>query len=133
MGLRERINAANDLRREQVEIPQWGITKEDEVYVRTLTGTEKDAFESENFKLKDGDTTFNRQNFRARLVGRCLVDKNNARIFNDQQLAELGARSSEVLDGLSNKIGKLSAMSRKDQEDLLKNSSAGPSAGDGSG
>ena len=88
--LRKRIEQADDLPREQVEIPEWGITKDDRVFVRTMEGTERDAFEGENWKIKAGtDPVFNRQNFRARLVARCLVDEHGNRIFQDAQMGTL--------------------------------------------
>ena len=41
MNLRETILAAQDSKRISVDVPEWGVT----VYLRTLSGTERDAFE----------------------------------------------------------------------------------------
>ena|SRR3990167_3060342 len=127
MGLRETILKADDLPKQKVEVPEWGVT----VWIRTMTGAERDAFESENWKVKGQEVTHNRQNFKARLVGRTLVDENGVRIFNDAQLGELGSKGAHVLDRLAEIAGKLSAISKKDEDEILGNSNAGPSSGNG--
>ena len=56
MNLRESIIAANDLKRESVEVPEWGVT----VYVRTMTGEERDQYEEETYKFNGDDVEVNR-------------------------------------------------------------------------
>lgn len=135
MGLRELILKADDLPREAVVVKEWKDEQGNPltVYIRSMTGVERDAFENETYKLVGKDMTFNRQNFRARLLGRTLVDEKGVRIFNDAELVQLGGKAAKVLDRLSTIASRLSGISEKDKEELLGNSNAGPSAGNGSG
>jgi hypothetical protein len=43
---RDSILNAKDLKKELVKVPEWG----GEVYVRCMTGSERDAFESEAYQ-----------------------------------------------------------------------------------
>ena len=54
---------ADDLPREKVTIPQWG----GDVFVRTLSGSERDQFEQSCVQSKGKNKDLNLQNIRARL------------------------------------------------------------------
>ena len=60
---KEAILAADDLPRETVLVPEWG----GDVYVRTMSGTDRDAFES-SLIARDGAKEGRMENVRARLV-----------------------------------------------------------------
>lgn len=129
MGLKEQILAAKDLEHVPHEVKEWGVT----VFIRPMNGIERDALEGENFKVTAGkETTFNRQNFRARVLGRCLVDENGLRLFNDAELVQLGQKSAKVLDRLCAIASRISGITKEDEAELLGNSKAAPSAGAGS-
>jgi len=64
------IMTVDDLKVEEVSVPEWGGS----VLVRTLTARERDEFESSTVDKKSGKP--NLENFRAKLVGLCLVDEN---------------------------------------------------------
>ena len=89
--LRTQILASEDLRREQVDVPEWGLA----VFVRHMTARERDTFEQQQMALsKDGlDST----NVRARLVALTCVDQDGTRIFADSDADELGNKSSAAL------------------------------------
>lgn len=115
---REAILEAQDLQGELVEVPEWGGP----VYVRCMTGTERDAFESEAYTLKGKNVEINRENFRARLLVRVLVDDLGARLFSDKDVAKLGGKSAKSLDRLFSVAMRINGLSREDVEDLTKNS-----------
>lgn len=99
------ILKADDLPAEDVDVPEWGGT----VRVRGLTGTERDGFEMrmatarKNGSVEDVD-------FRASLVGRCLVDGDGKRLLTDKEVARLGSKSGAALDRIFEKVRELSGM-----------------------
>ena len=86
---KDAILAADDLPRETVIIPEWG----GEVLVRTMSGTDRDAFEASLLE-KDGRM----ENVRARLVALTLCDSQGDRLFDDSEIAALGRKSARALD-----------------------------------
>ena len=113
----ETILAAADLPREMVTVPEWGGM----VYVRTMTGGERDAWE---LSLTDGEKR-NLSNVRARLAVLVMVDEFGARLFRDDQADALGEKSAAALDRIFDVAIRLNKLSQQDVEDLEKNSVAG--------
>ncbi len=98
-----------------------------------MSGTERDAWEDETYTSKGKEFVYNRKNLRARLLVRCLLDGNGDRIFTDAEAATLGnSLPSSAIGYLSDIATELNAISKKEEEQLLKNSPAGQSAGNGS-
>ena len=114
---REQILQTEDLGFEEVEVKEWGGN----VRIRTMTGTERDAFESEIYELKGENVKFNRENFRARLLVRTIVDENNDRLFTDGDVLDLGKKSAKVLDKLFSISQKLNGISAADRDEIIKN------------
>lgn len=104
----------NDLPREAVEA--WGGT----VFVRALSGTERDEFEVETGAIKElGDNPL--IGVRARIVAWCCCDESGQRIFNSKDAAELGKADAGTLDKVFAVAGRLSGFTQKDVEELEKN------------
>lgn len=89
MLTREQILQCDDLPKETVKVPEWG----GEVQVRTMTGTDRDAFEA-SLIGKEGRL----ENVRARLVSLAVCDESGSRLFDDADVAALGAKSAKALD-----------------------------------
>lgn len=123
---RDAILGASDLTRELVSVPEWG----GEVYVRTMTGTERDAFETAIYNSTA--KRVNTENIRARLAAATLCDDKGVLLFAPKDLAALGAKSAKALDRVYETAQRLNGMSAKDVEDLAKNSGGGQSAASGS-
>jgi hypothetical protein len=123
---KEQILNVDDLRHEDVEVPQWGGT----VRVRSLTAKERDEFEHDTYIQNGPDTELNYQNMRARLVVKCLVDDQGNRLFEDKETESLGKKHGAVIDMLFWKARKLSAFTEADMDVLIKNSRPVPSAND---
>lgn len=120
---REAILQADDLPMEDVEVPEWGGT----VRVRGLTGSERDAFESEIVQLKGKKASINMQNFRAKLVVRSVVDENGKPLFSHQDVRLLGQKSAAALQRVFEVAQRLSGLSETDVEELVGNFSDGQS------
>lgn len=121
MGLltRDKILKADDLKKERVHVPAWN----GDVFVRTMTGKERDAFEGEVIREGRAST----DNIRARLLVRVLVDEEGNRLFKDEEADLLGEKSTDALEELVNVAQMLNAMTNDDIEGLKKNSENDPS------
>jgi hypothetical protein len=117
---------ADDLPRERVEVPEWG----GHVFVRTLTGAERDSFENETVLFRplgqSGPNMDAMNRTRARLCARAMCDEEGRRIFSDDDVAALSAKSAAALDRVYEVAARLSKIGRQDMEELVKNSASAP-------
>lgn len=128
MSLRDQILAADDLPREAVEVPEWGCT----VFVRTMTGAERDSFELSMHRDRGDDEKANVRNIRARLAVLTVIDSDGLRVFKDEDADALGQKSAAALDRVFAVSQRLNGLSPRDVEDMAKNSDGAPSDGSGS-
>ncbi len=127
MSLRDQIISSDDLTFEDHEIPEWGNAK---VRVCGLSGTERDAYESKMVSVRDKGADFDLHlaNFRAKLLVKCLFDpETGERIFGDNEVNVLGAKSGVVLDRLHDIAHRLSGMDDGAPARAEGNSDADPS------
>jgi hypothetical protein len=111
------IVAFNDLKSETIEVPEWGGS----VTIRRMTGGERDAYEADIFESKGSQLQLKRENFRAKLIARCLVDDNGERMFSDGEIAALSKKSAAALDRLFAACQRLNGMTGAEQEKIEKN------------
>lgn len=115
MSLKETILAAADdelaLRSEVV--PEWGVT----VFYRGWTAKERDRFERD-FGDMEGD---GRDNLRARVLVRFLLDEKGERIFADSDAEALGAKGQMALVRLFRLVTGASGATAADVEAAKKN------------
>lgn len=111
------IVAFNDLKSEVIEVPEWGGS----VTIRRMTGGERDAYEADIFESKGTQLQLKRENFRAKLIARCLVDDNGERMFSDGEIAALSKKSAAALDRLFAACQRLNGMTGAEQEKIEKN------------
>lgn len=118
------ILSANDITTEDVHVPEWGGT----VRIKALSGTERDEFEQSLMEVKkDGSVKSNRQNVRARLVARCIVNEAGETVFNSADIPALGRKSAAALDRVATAAQRLNAFSDADVEELAENFADAPS------
>ena len=115
----DQILKCNDLKKQAVAVPEWG--KDAGVYIRTLTGTERDKFEEEIVKVKGDKTEINYKNMRAKLVALTACTKSGSLIFNQSHVEALGKKSAAALDRLFSVAQKINGMSAEDVKQLTKN------------
>ena len=125
---RDEILGVNDQKIEKVPVPEWGGT----VYVRSLSGTERDAFEASMATLgPDGNQDkLNLNNFRARLAAMSICDPDGKRLFSDQDADALGKKNVKALLRIYMTAARLSALRNSDMLELmeaLKNARKGDS------
>lgn len=131
MGLltRESILGAVDLRTVDVDVPEWGGT----VRVSMMTGTERDAFESETVVRKGKRVEVNMVNMRARLVARTVVDEAGVRVFEDGDVLALAAKSAAALNRVFEAARILNGLTEEAAGEAVENFPTGQNGGSTSG
>lgn len=109
---REAILSAEDIKIEKVDVPEWGGF----VYIKTMSGTARDAFEAEMLNVKKED-----RNIRAAMAAHTVCDESGELLFSEQDIVKLGKKSSAALDRILEVSQRLSGLSNDDVEELEKN------------
>lgn len=105
---------------EVVEVPEWGGS----VTVRALSATELDAFNASIVRTKGNNVEINRNNYRAKLAARCIVNGDGKTpMFKDEsQIIALGMQPASALDRILEAVNRLNGTTEEEQEELIKNS-----------
>ncbi|WP_319054786.1 hypothetical protein [Streptomyces europaeiscabiei] len=115
----DQILGADDLKYEDVAVPEWGGT----VRVRELPGTERDKFEAQ-FVGKDGGSirAEGLEGFRSRLAAAAIVDADGRVLFRSAaETKRLGEKSAAALTRVCDVAVRLSKMSEEDIKELTGN------------
>lgn len=126
---------ADDLPIEKVPVPEWapaGDPHPDEWYVlvKTLTGAQRDEFESSQVEMdRKGRPKKNTENLRARLVVLCAVDESGAPLFSKYDIPDLGRKSSKALDRIYEKAAEMNGFDEDALEKAREDFDKGPSSG----
>lgn len=113
---KDQILAAEDLPYRDVEVPEWGGT----VRIRTMTGGDRDSFESSLWDRQGDEPVYNRDHFRAKLLARCIVDDKGSRLFSDKDIEKLSAKSGKALNRLFDAANEINAISREERDAIKK-------------
>jgi len=110
------ICKADDRSLVEVGVPEW---TPDTLYLRPISGRDRDDYEQ---ALVAAQTSGKRvENLRALLVAKSLCDSDNNRLFEDGEVALLGAKSGAVLDRLFDQVRKINGMADADIEEAWGN------------
>jgi hypothetical protein len=123
---RDDILNKQDLPREEVYILEW----DGSVWVRGMTGHERDRFEMSVTSGRGASTTINLENARAKLVALTVVDEAGERLFTEDDVTALSKKSAIALNKLFEVSQRLSGLSNSDVKELtdtLKNEVKGDS------
>lgn len=114
---RDAILSADDIKTQDVEVPEWGGT----IRLRAMTGTERDKLEASTVQTRGGKASMNMLNFRARLVAACAVDESGQRLFiSDEDVKRLGNKNAAALNRVAEVASQISGMSESDVEELTE-------------
>ena len=111
------LSLASRLRVEPVTID--GVAEP--IFIRTLTGRERDGFEQSCFTQKGKDRVLSTENIRAKLLVRSICDEKGVRLFQDNEAEQLGGIPADILDILFTKAQKMSGLAPSDVEELAGN------------
>ena len=125
---REMALQANRFEMIEVDVSEWGpingeTGKPDPttVFVRELSGKEKDAFEAGMVSIKGRKQKANLEDLRARLAVLVCCDEHRNPIFGPEDIAWLTTRSVRPLQRILNAAKELNDISDEDEEELIKN------------
>lgn len=99
---REAILSAQDLKSEDVPVPEWGGT----VRVRVMTGTERDALSA---AVIGNDNKPDMSQWRLRLAAACIVGEDGSPMFAQDEIAQLGSKSAVALERVIRAAERLNA------------------------
>jgi hypothetical protein len=117
------------LAKEKLEIKKVSLNDKDFVYVRQMTGFERDRFEKTlmtEIRNKKGtivEYEQNLENFRSKLAVKSVCDKEGNLILQDGDYDLLSKNmSAKTLEAIINIAQELNKISEEDKENLVKNS-----------
>ncbi len=114
------ILGAQDLKTEDVAVPEWGGT----VRVRCLTAAERDAYEASFLSFKDGKVAQNPDamaKVRARMVSLTVVGEAGERLFTDADVAALAGKSAAAVNRVFEVAQRLNKVTDEDVKELAGN------------
>lgn len=114
---RDAILGAVDTQFEIVEVPEWGGT----VRIKGMTASERDRFEDSIMDQKGKDVRLNHVNMRAKLLTMCIVDETGNRVFNNDDIRALGAKSAKAINRCMEVAQTLNGISDEDVGELTEN------------
>jgi len=125
---RDAILGADDLPIEQVEVPEWNGS----VYMRTLTGKQRDDFEQFAVERKT-KTGIDIRGMRIKLIAMCLCDKDGKMLFagRDDE-SKLIQKSGAALQRLSDVAQRLSGLDDNEMKEIVSDFGDGPIESSGS-
>lgn len=110
---KDAILSANDSGMLKVAVPEWG----GEVFIRVMSVGERDAYENDWVVNKHKGVS----DFRTKFLARCLCDESGKRLFSDDDIPALAAKSARVMCRLWEKAMAHNALSDSDVDELAKN------------
>ncbi len=124
------LNKEALLSKQILEIVEVDLENGECVYVRQMTGHERDVYEQSlihRFKDKQGkhDYEMRMEDFRARLVAATVCDAEGKLILEPRDYRQLSNNmSAERLERIVNEAQRLNGITEEDKEELVKNSDA---------
>ena len=120
---KDQILSADDMSTKTVAVPEWG----GDVLVGTLTGRQRDKFESEFASAGKGDKGM--EDIRAKLCALALRDEDGNTMFTLKDVNELGKKSAAALDRVFTAALSLNGFTQSDVDELVGNSDGIQGAG----
>ena len=116
---REEILGMEDILIEEVTVPMWNNRT---VWVCGLTAAAKNHYQQSLVDINGTSRKLRLENSTAKLVALTVVNRDRARLFTERDIERLGTKSAAALELLVEVANRLSGMTQKETEDLVKNS-----------
>ncbi len=129
------LNRSRLLEKEKLEVVEVDLGNKEAVFVRQMTGRERERFETsimKKVKDKKGIVTGMEtvmEDFRAKFAVYTVCDNKGVLVFEPTDVGLLSTNMSAArLTMIADAAQKINKMSEEDKEDLLKNSEGGQAA-----
>ena len=126
------LSRENLLTREQLQVKEVSLGNDEFVYVRQMTGHERELFEASIRNIiKDEDGKIVKyesslENFRAKIAVMTICDEQGKLLLTPEDVEELNnSLSASRIVKIADAASELNKISESDKEDLIKNSEAG--------
>lgn len=116
MSLRDRILQADDIGRELVEVPQWGVTVE----VRTMSAGKRSRM-LQTCALPDGTIDLDRL-YPMLIVATVFDPEDGERVFTEEDMPALQEKSASSIEFVAQKAMEMSGMAAKAVDEEGKSS-----------
>ncbi|HEX6880944.1 MAG TPA: phage tail assembly chaperone [Terriglobales bacterium] len=114
---REEILAADDIRIELVQVPEWGGV----VYIRTLSGTQRERYVESIRKVtghgKKQSVEIVLAESGAKLAAQTICDEKGTLLFSEMDVKALGKKSSKALQRIIDAAAKLNGLDDEAEEE----------------
>lgn len=121
----DEILSCDDCKIVKVMVPEWAPAGKPEaecfVHVRTLSGADRDRFQSSCLIPGPTRARLNLANATAKLVSMAVCDNEGKRLFTDAQVIELGRKSCVALDRVADVARELNGMRPEDLQTFQEN------------
>lgn len=114
---KEQILTANDLKFEEVDVPEWGGV----VRVRMMSGSARDQYEMGIINGRTKNKGENLANIRASLLAYTIIDNNGDLLFTKDDIEALGKKSIGPIVRVFDVASSLNSLREKDVEKLAGN------------
>jgi hypothetical protein len=115
---RDQILEANDLKTEEVQVPEWGGS----VKIRTMTGADRNAFEASMVTTSpDGTRKADMSNLKAKLCAVTIVGDDGNLLFSADEVGRLAMKSAAALERVFDAAQALNALGAKAEDEAAKN------------
>ena len=119
---RDEILAVDDIQIEKVDVPEWGGS----VFVKGMTGAERDRFEAGIITVTGDDSKINMINIRAKLCAETVCSEEGKKLFSRSDIKELSKKSAAALQRVFDVAQRLSGITDDDVEELAEGLEASP-------
>jgi hypothetical protein len=110
------------LKKDVLEIKRVDLGEDDFVFVRQMTGRERDKFEQSVFDQRGDSVEKNLTDFRAKLLVQTVCDEAGERILHDDDFELLSTnKAAATIEKIVDIARDLNKISGKDEEELVKN------------
>lgn len=118
------LNREKLLKKEEFDIVEVALGKGECVYVRQMSGRERDKFEQSIISLKEDGSGIDRkmEDFRAKLAVCTVCDEKGTLLFEPSDFDQLSQNMSAArLEKIVNVAQELNKITEEDKEGLVKN------------
>lgn len=113
---RDEILTVSDITIREVDVPEWGGS----VFVKGMTGTERDHFEMSIIRTNGKEANLNMENIRAKLAAQTVCDAEGTLLFKPSDIKHLTKKSAAALQRIFKVAQELSGLGDEEIQELAE-------------